>query len=331
MKRQDFNYELPLDLIAQFPASPRHAAKLLHYNQSNQTITHHQQVLAIMDYFEPGDLLVCNDTKVLPARFFGKKCTGGKVEVLMERLLSADEMLCHMRGAPKIGAMVILDGHYELRIIGRQHDLYHVQLNGNIIDILNEIGHMPLPPYIARPDEASDQHNYQTIFAQYEGSVAAPTAGLHFDELMLSQLAAKGIEMAAVTLHVGAGTFQPVRVDDIQDHIMHDEWYAVSDALIAKIKAAKRVIAIGTTSLRALESAARDDFKTKNGLTNLFITPGYQFKVIDGLMTNFHLPESSLLMLVAALIGHPELMRVYQEALAGRYRFFSYGDACLFL
>lgn len=331
MKRQDFNYELPHDLIAQFPASPRHAARLLHYNQSNQTITHHHQVLDIVNYFEPGDLLVCNDSKVLPARFFGKKPTGGKVEILMERLLSADEMLCHMRSAPKIGAMVILDGAYELTIIGRKHDLYHVKLNGNIIDILNEIGHMPLPPYITRPDDNNDKQHYQTIFAQHEGSVAAPTAGLHFDDMILKRLAAKGIDIAAVTLHVGAGTFQPVRVDDIRDHIMHDEWYCVSDALIAKIKAAKRVIAIGTTSLRALESAARDDFKTKIGLTNLFITPGYQFKVIDGLMTNFHLPESSLLMLVAALIGHAELMRVYEEALRLRYRFFSYGDACLFL
>lgn len=208
---------------------------------------------------------------------------------------------------------------------------YHVKLNGNIIDILNEIGHMPLPPYITRPDDNNDKQHYQTIFAQHEGSVAAPTAGLHFDDMILKRLAAKGIDIAAVTLHVGAGTFQPVRVDDIRDHIMHDEWYCVSDALIAKIKAAKRVIAIGTTSLRALESAARDDFKTKIGLTNLFITPGYQFKVIDGLMTNFHLPESSLLMLVAALIGHAELMRVYEEALRLRYRFFSYGDACLFL
>lgn len=257
--------------------------------------------------------------------------TGGHVEILMERILSVDEMLCHMRNAPKVGAQVLLDAGHELTVIGREHDLYHVKLNGNIIDILNEIGHMPLPPYIERPDDLSDKQNYQTIFAQHEGSVAAPTAGLHFDDCLLSKLAAKGVELASVTLHVGAGTFQPVRVDDIKDHIMHHEWYSVSDDLIVKIKAAKRVIAIGTTSLRALESAARDDFKNKVGLTNLFITPGYKFKVVQGLMTNFHLPESTLLMLVSALIGHPELMRVYEEAVRLRYRFFSYGDACLFL
>ena len=331
MKRQDFHYELPLDLIAQFPVSPRHASRLLHYNRVNQSITHHQQVLAIVDYFEPGDLLVCNDSKVLPARFFGKKLTGGHVEILMERILSVDEMFCHMRNAPKVGAQVLLDAGHELTVLGREHDLYHVKLNGNIIDILNEIGHMPLPPYIVRPDDLSDKQNYQTIFAQHEGSVAAPTAGLHFDDCLLNKLAAKGVALASVTLHVGAGTFQPVRVDDIKDHIMHHEWYSVSDDLIAKIKAAKRVIAIGTTSLRALESAARDDFKNKVGLTNLFITPGYEFKVINGLMTNFHLPESTLLMLVSALIGHTELMRVYEEAVRLRYRFFSYGDACLFL
>lgn len=331
MKRQEFHYELPLELIAQFPASPRHAARLLHYNKDNQTISHHQQVLEIVDYFEPGDLLVCNDTKVLPARFFGKKITGGQVEILMERMLTVDEMLCHMRSAPKIGGKVILDGMYELTVLGREHDLFHVKLNGPITDILNHIGHMPLPPYIDRPDDANDKQNYQTIFAQHEGSVAAPTAGLHFDQVLLDKLAQKGVEIASITLHVGAGTFQPVRVDNIKDHAMHYEWYAVSDALIAKIKAAKRVIAIGTTSLRALESAARDDFATKAGLTNLFITPGYKFKVIDGLMTNFHLPESTLLMLVSALIGHSELMRVYADAVRLRYRFFSYGDACLFL
>jgi S-adenosylmethionine:tRNA ribosyltransferase-isomerase len=331
MKRQDFYYELPLELIAKYPAIPRHSARLLHYHRLNQTITHASQVLDIVNYFEPGDLLVSNDTKVLPARFFGKKVTGGQVEVLMERLLTHDEMLCHMRSAPKPGGIVLLDGGYSLEVIGREHDLFHVKVNGNIVDILKEIGHMPLPPYIDRPDESSDQQNYQTIFAQHEGSVAAPTAGLHFDDILLNKLAEKGIEMATVTLHVGAGTFQPVRVDDIKDHVMHYEWYSITDELIAKIKSAKRVIAIGTTSLRAIESAARDDFKTKTGLTNLFITPGYEFKVIDGLMTNFHLPESTLLMLVSALIGHAELMRVYEEAVKAHYRFFSYGDACLFL
>jgi S-adenosylmethionine:tRNA ribosyltransferase-isomerase len=337
MLRQDFFYELPEHLIAQFPVYPRHTARLLAYSRANAQIAHHAKVLDIVDYFQEGDLLISNNTKVLPARFYAQKLSGGKVEVLMERMLSEHTMLCHMRSSksPKPGAEIVVNQKWSLKVLGREHDLFHVEANGSIVDMLYEVGHMPLPPYIQREDEESDKHNYQTIFAQHEGSVAAPTAGLHFDEVLLQKIKDKQVEMASVTLHVGAGTFQPVRVDEIKDHVMHYEWYEVSEELLEKIKqtkaSGKRVIAIGTTSLRALESAARNHFAHLSGLTNLFITPGYEFKVIDGLMTNFHLPESTLLMLVSALIGHEALMKVYQEAVHSSYRFFSYGDACLFI
>ncbi|HBB53427.1 MAG TPA: tRNA preQ1(34) S-adenosylmethionine ribosyltransferase-isomerase QueA [Legionellales bacterium] len=337
MLRQDFNYELPEHLIAQFPVYPRHTARLLAYSRAQDSIQHHTQVLDIVDYFQAGDLLISNDTKVLPARFYAQKTSGGKVEVLMERMLSETTMLCHIRSSksPKAGAEILVNEQWSLKVLGREHDLFHVEANGSIVKMLNEVGHMPLPPYIQRADEESDKTSYQTIFAKHEGSVAAPTAGLHFDEVLLKKLQDKQVDMASVTLHVGAGTFQPVRVDAIKDHVMHYEWYEVSPELLAKIKKTKaygnRVIAVGTTSLRALESAARNDFAKLSGLTNLFITPGYEFQVIDGLMTNFHLPESTLLMLVSALIGHEPLMRVYQEAVSLSYRFFSYGDACLFI
>ncbi len=337
MYRQDFYYDLPAHLIAQYPASPRHSARLLAYLMATNEIQHRQQVLEIVDYFQEGDLLISNNTKVLPARFFAKKSTGGKIEVLLERMLSSQVMLCHIRSSksPKPGAEIYINDKWQMKVLGRVGDLFEVELNGSIVEMLNHVGHMPLPPYIQRHDEENDKHDYQTIFAKYEGSVAAPTAGLHFDEVLLQKLKDKHIEIAHITLHVGAGTFQPVRADKIEDHVMHHEWYEVSSELIAQIKQTKasggRVIAVGTTSLRALESAARDDFKQLSGLTNLFITPGYRFKVIDGLMTNFHLPESTLLMLVSALIGKDEMLRVYQEAVAQSYRFFSYGDACLFI
>jgi S-adenosylmethionine:tRNA ribosyltransferase-isomerase len=337
MYRQDFFYDLPPELIAQYPAQPRSSSRLLAYLRQHDELMHHQHVLDLVDYLNPGDLLISNDTKVLPARFFAKKTTGGHVEVLFERLLADNRMLCHMRSSKsaKIGSKIVVNDEWQLTVLGRHEDLFEVKVNGLVVDLLYACGHMPLPPYIERADEASDVENYQTIFAEHEGSVAAPTAGLHFDSLLMEKLNQKNISMMSVTLHVGAGTFKPVRADLIKDHIMHYEWYDVSDAVIQQIQDVKqnggRVIAVGTTSLRALESAARDDFKTKQGLTNLFITPGYQFKVIDGLMTNFHLPESTLLMLVAALIGHEKLMDIYQEAVKQKYRFFSYGDACLFL
>lgn len=337
MRRQDFYYELPPHFIAQYPAHPRHSARLLAYQKTNALITHHEKVLEIVKYFSPGDLLLCNDTKVLPARFYGHKTTGGQIEVLVERLLTDSRMLCHIRASksPKAGSYIVINSKWQLLVEGRVGDLFDVTLNGALMEMLTEVGHMPLPPYINRADEVRDVADYQTIFAKHLGSVAAPTAGLHFDEVLLEALHQKQVEMASVTLHVGAGTFLPVRVDNIAEHVMHQEWYDVSASLLDKIEDCKkrggRVIAIGTTALRAIESAARDDFKTCRGLTNLFITPGFSFKVIDGLMTNFHLPESTLLMLVSALIGKSELMRVYQEAIHENYRFFSYGDACLFL
>lgn len=337
MYRQDFYYDLPQNLIAQHPANPRSSSRLLAYNSNKGEVVHHESVLGILDYLGPNDLLISNNTKVLPARFFAKKETGGQVEILFERLLAENRMICHIRASksPKIGSAIIVNSQWELTVLGRLEDLFEVEVNGLVVDLLYACGHMPLPPYIARPDEDSDKENYQTIFAKHEGSVAAPTAGLHFDDLLMNKLAEKKVPMMSITLHVGAGTFKPVRADLIKDHIMHYEWYEVSKEVVEKIQEVKaaggRVIAIGTTSLRALESAAKDNFKTLSGLTNLFITPGYQFKVIDGLMTNFHLPESTLLMLVAALIGHEKLMHIYQEAVRLEYRFFSYGDACLFL
>jgi S-adenosylmethionine:tRNA ribosyltransferase-isomerase len=337
MRRQDFHYELPPELIAQYPVNPRHASRLLVFERTTQTITHRTQVLDMVDYLQPGDLLVLNNTKVLPARFFAKKMTGGQVEVLVERLLSDNSMLCHMRASKsaKPGTEIIVDEQWRMTVIGRNHDLFEVEVNGSIVEMLHAVGHMPLPPYIERPDDESDLERYQTVFAKHEGSVAAPTAGLHFDEVLLKKLHDKNIEIRYVTLHVGAGTFQPVRADELKDHVMHYEWYDIDEEVVDKIrdthKKNGRVIAVGTTVLRALESAARDNFKTLEGLTNLFITPGYQFKVINGLMTNFHLPESTLLMLVAALIGHLQMLHIYKEAVQLKYRFFSYGDACLFL
>ena len=337
MRRQDFNYELPPHLIAQYPAHPRHTSRLLAYQREGERLRHHSQVTDMVDYLQEGDLLICNNSKVLPARFYGHKPTGGRVEVLFERLLDTNQMLCHLRvsKSPQIGGKIVVNEKWELTVCGRQGDMFEVSVNGVVVDMLYEVGHMPLPPYIERADEPSDKDDYQTIFAKHLGSVAAPTAGLHFDDVMLSKIKEKNIEIEAVTLHVGAGTFKPVRADHIADHEMHYEWYEVSDETMKKIQQTKdrghRVIAIGTTALRALESASQHGLKGGRGLTNLFITPGYQFKVIDGLMTNFHLPESTLLMLVSALIGHQKLMEIYQQAIAAKYRFFSYGDACLFL
>jgi len=337
MKRQDFYYELPEALIAKYPKEPRHAARLLVYQRQAQTLQHQPQVLDIIQYLQPNDLLISNNTKVLPARMYANKMTGGKVEILFERLLSAQRMLAHLRASKplKPGQKLVFEDDWTLTMQGRVEGLFELEANGAILDLLYTHGHVPLPPYLERPDEAADHERYQTIFAEHEGSVAAPTASLHFDQHLLDRLQAHGVSMGFVTLHVGAGTFQPVRADLIQDHVMHEEWYQISPELVEQIQTTRskggRVIAVGTTALRALESAAQDGLKPQQGFTKLFITPGYQFKVIDGLMTNFHLPESSLMMLVAALIGHEKLMDIYQEAIAHQYRFFSYGDACLFL
>ncbi len=337
MKRQDFNYDLPPELIAQYPLKNRSDSRLMIYNRSTGTHEHHL-FKSLSDFLESGDLLVMNNSKVIPARFYGKKPTGGKVEFLIERLLENQTFLAHIKTSKSLqpGALVELDDDWRVVVLGRQDDLFHCQLNGCLDTMLQQMGHVPLPPYITRQDESMDLSRYQTVYAEHKGSVAAPTAGLHFDEAILTELQAKGIRIAYSTLHVGAGTFRPVRCDDILEHKMHAERYMMSEALCQAVKETKkigkRVIAVGTTSLRCLESAAQlGELKAGSFDTDIFIYPGYQFKLCDGLLTNFHLPESTLLMLVSAFIGHPEAMALYQTAIQHQYRFFSYGDASLLL
>ncbi len=336
MKKHDFYFELPSELIAQYPLANRSDSRLLFYNREQKNEYGHHQFRDIADFLNPGDLLVMNDTRVIPARLYGQKRSGGKVELLVERITGTNTFLAHIKAskALKAGGIIQLDQGYQLEVIERQDDLFLCQAPIAVLDLVQRLGHMPLPPYITRHDELSDKDRYQTVYAKYEGSVAAPTAGLHFDETVLTKIKAKGVQIAYVTLHVGAGTFRPVRCDDIKDHKMHNEHFTVSADLCAQVEATKasgnRVIAVGTTALRSLESAAADGFlKACSRDTNIFIYPGYQFKVCDGLMTNFHLPESTLLMLVSAFMGYPEAMALYQEAIAKKYRFFSYGDTSL--
>lgn len=337
MNRQDFYFDLPPDLIAQYPLPNRSDSRLLHYNRQNGQYGHHQ-FKDFSEFLEPGDLLVMNNSKVIPARFFGIKETGGQVEFLVERLLQDNCFLAHIKASktPRSGMKIFLENNWQIQIIAKLDDLYHCSVEGDIEQLLQEVGHIPLPPYITRQDEQLDLERYQTVYALHKGSVAAPTAGLHFDDFVLAQLKEKGINFAYSTLHVGAGTFRPVRCEALNDHKMHSEQFVVSESLceaVNKTKAnKKRVIAVGTTAMRSLESAASDgQLKPCTGDTDIFIYPGYQFKICDGLLTNFHLPESTLLMLVSAFIGHPQAMALYQEAIEQRYRFFSYGDASLLI
>lgn len=280
-------------------------------------------------------LLVFNNTKVIPARLYGKKQTGGKIEILIERVINSHQAIAHIKAskAPKPGTLIELDDGYVCTVEGRVDDLFQLDFNHlNILDLLDKIGHIPLPPYITRADDASDLTRYQTVFAKESGAVAAPTAGLHFDLAMLDKVKAKNIATAFVTLHVGSGTFQPVRVENLAEHLMHKEYFAVSEQTVEAVNAARarggRVIAIGTTAVRALESASKSGvLSTGFGDTDLFITPGYQFKSVDAMLTNFHLPESTLLMLVSAFAGYEPVMQAYQHAIDESYRFFSYGDA----
>jgi S-adenosylmethionine:tRNA ribosyltransferase-isomerase len=281
---------------------------------------------------------VLNDSKVIPARLYGQKGTGGKVELLVERITDQYTFLAHIKAskALRAGGIIRLGQGHQLAILGREDDLFVCRSNIEVLELLSLLGHLPLPPYITRQDETSDENRYQTVYAKYAGSVAAPTAGLHFDESVLSDLCSKGVNIAYVTLHVGAGTFRPVRCDNIKEHKMHSEYFSLGSELVAAVKstkaAGKRVIAVGTTALRSLESAASDgELKPCSKDTDIFIYPGYQFKIVDGLMTNFHLPESTLLMLVSAFIGHEQAMELYQEAIRNEYRFFSYGDTSLLL
>ncbi len=339
MKTKDFDFTLPEELIAQYPEVNRTDSRLMRYTRTTKQ-TEHTVFTALIDALEPGDLLVMNNSRVIPARLFGKKITGGKLELLLERLITDKQFLAHIKAskAPRAGTEIELDDNWRICVIEKQDDLYLCELIGEGVldDMFHAIGHIPLPPYITRQDEAPDFERYQTVYAKHKGSVAAPTAGLHFDDTILQQLKDKGVEIAFVTLHVGAGTFRPVRVDNLSEHHMHTEHFHVDSTLceaVARAKAAnKRVVAVGTTALRSLESAAADgSLKPMSAATNLFIYPGYTFHVCDGLLTNFHLPQSTLLMLVAAFIGHQEVLALYQEAVKKRYRFFSYGDAMLLL
>jgi S-adenosylmethionine:tRNA ribosyltransferase-isomerase len=290
----------------------------------------------VLDLIEPGDLMVFNDTRVIPARLFGQKESGGKVEVLVERVLDSKRALTHMRSSrsPKPGAKLILDGGIEAEMIARHENLFELRflIEGNLVEVLEQFGHMPLPPYMKREDQLSDRERYQTVYNKKPGAVAAPTAGLHFDDQLLAELAAKGVNSAFVTLHVGAGTFQPVKVDNIDEHVMHSEYIEVSADVCEQVKQTRanggRIIAVGTTSVRSLESASQNgDIEPFFGDSDIFIFPGYEFKSVDAMITNFHLSESTLLMLVSAFSGYDHIKNAYQQAVEQEYRFFSYGDA----
>jgi len=335
MKKSDFNYPLPEALIAQKPLAERDASRLLCMDRDTGRIID-RQFTDFIDLIDQHDLLIFNDTKVIPARLFGKKQSGGKVEILIERILDNHRAIAHVRSSKssKAGTLIELDNGYCCEVLGRADDLFHLEFKGDnsLLTLLEQIGHMPLPPYITREDDASDLTRYQTVFAREAGAVAAPTAGLHFDQAMMDKLKAKGVQTAFVTLHVGSGTFQPVRVEDLSEHLMHKEYFAVLPEIVAAVHQARarggRVIAIGTTAVRALESASKSgQLEAGFGDTDLFITPGYQFKSVDAMLTNFHLPESTLLMLVSAFAGYEPIMNAYRHAIDQSYRFFSYGDA----
>jgi S-adenosylmethionine:tRNA ribosyltransferase-isomerase len=338
MKITDFDFTLPQKLIAKYPTSERTASRMLRLDGNTGEVVH-GQFTDILDILRPGDLLIFNNTRVIPARLFGQKSSGGKIEVMLERVLSDNTALAHIRASksPKAGALLDMEGGLQVEVLGRQDALFHIAFLGgeNVFDLLERYGHMPLPPYIDRPDEESDKERYQTVYNKMPGAVAAPTAGLHFDQALLKALTAKGVDSAFVTLHVGAGTFQPVRVENIEDHLMHAEFAQVSDDVVAKIFATKaagnRVIAVGTTSVRSVESAAHQQ---QDALiapllsdTSIFIYPGFNFKVIDAMITNFHLPQSTLMMLISAFAGRDHVMQAYAQAIEQEYRFFSYGDA----
>ncbi|QDQ86964.1 tRNA preQ1(34) S-adenosylmethionine ribosyltransferase-isomerase QueA [Alcaligenaceae bacterium SJ-26] len=332
----DFNYDLPAELIAQTPAISRRGSRLLHLDAESRL--HDRQFIDLPNLLRSGDLLVFNNTRVIKARLHGHKASGGKVEVLVERILDGFRALCHVRASksPGPGMSLHLAEAFDAEVIGRQGELFELQFPDDPLTLLEQHGALPLPPYITHAADEVDDQRYQTVYAAQPGAVAAPTAGLHFDEAMLAQLDDQGIARAFVTLHVGAGTFQPVRVDNLRDHVMHAERFVVPTEVLAQCArtraAGGRVIAVGTTSVRALEAAAAQAEEdtvgaTRQGDTRLFITPGYRFRAVDALITNFHLPQSTLLMLVSALAGMEPIRRAYAHAVAERYRFFSYGDA----
>ena len=334
MLRQDYDFELPDELIAQYPASSRDGSRLLLLDGATGGYSDRQfgDLAALLN---PDDLLVFNDTRVIPARLFGKKETGGRVEILVERLLDRDKCLAHVQASktPREGSLIILEGGIELQVGGRRGDLFELELAEGpaLTVVLQEQGHTPLPPYIRRADEALDADRYQTVYARKPGAVAAPTAGLHFTRKLIAELEKRGVDCVYVTLHVGAGTFQPIREDVIENHRMHSEWFEVSEAVCEQVDAAKqagrRVIAVGTTSVRCLEAATVDGrLQPFQGDTDIFIYPGFEFRTVDAMITNFHLPGSTLLLLVCAFAGRENILRAYRHAVEAGYRFFSYGD-----
>lgn len=330
----DFDYHLPPELIAQHPASQRTASRLLHLDTNGGL--HDRQFPDLLDQLSPGDVMVFNNTRVIKARLHGEKDTGGRVEILVERLLANNRVLAHVRASksPKPGSALMLGpDRIPVRMLARHDDLFELEFPDEVLPLLDSQGEVPLPPYIEHGADASDEQRYQTVYASQPGAVAAPTAGLHFDEAMLAAIDARGVIRAEVTLHVGAGTFLPVRVEKIAEHVMHAEWYRVDATVADAVNACKarggRVIAVGTTSVRSLESAARHGMPLTPQAedTRLFITPGFDWRVVDALVTNFHLPKSTLMMLISSFAGRDPVMRAYAHAVAQRYRFFSYGDA----
>jgi len=335
MKLSDFDFDLhiPNALIAQYPSEKRTDSRLLVVQDDFINATFSQ----LDEFLKPKDLLILNDTKVIPARLFGRKESGGKVEILVERLINDFQALVMVKAsrAPKIGSYIVLENDKQVKVIDKASGLYKVSFGSNsILTLLNEIGHVPLTPYIERIDGKEDLVRYQTVYAKNDGAIAAPTAGLHFDEPLLSNLNSYGVEHAFVTLHVGAGTFQPVKVDDIKDHQMHSEYFEVCQETVDKIVTTKanggRIVAVGTTAVRTLESIAlQGELSSAKGDTDIFIYPGFEFRLVDAMITNFHLPKSSLLMLVSAFIGVEKMLQIYQYAIEEKYRFFSYGDVML--
>ncbi|MEZ9130872.1 tRNA preQ1(34) S-adenosylmethionine ribosyltransferase-isomerase QueA [Vibrio breoganii] len=342
MQVSDFHFDLPDELIARYPMPDRTSSRLLQLT-GNSGEVQDKNFTDMLDLVGEGDLLVFNNTRVIPARVFGRKASGGKIEVLVERMVDEHTILAHVRSSksPKPGTELFLGDkdQYAAVMVARHDALFEIRFTSDkaVLQILEEVGHMPLPPYIDRPDEDSDQERYQTVYNEKPGAVAAPTAGLHFDDEILEKIKEKGANLAFVTLHVGAGTFQPVRVDNILEHHMHAEYVEVTQEVVDAINETKakggRVIAVGTTSVRSLESAAQDavrkgtELKPFFGDTDIFIYPGYEFQLIDCLLTNFHLPESTLIMLVSAFAGYDNVMGAYLHAVEHKYRFFSYGDA----
>jgi S-adenosylmethionine:tRNA ribosyltransferase-isomerase len=336
-KLEDFAYELPEKLIAHYPTKQRTDSRLFCLNKATGAIQH-KKFKDILNFINPGDLLVLNNTQVIPARLFAKKTTGGKVEILIEKIVDKKRISAQLKSSKslKLGTILILETGVSLEIIARTGNIFElvflIEPNTSILELLNKIGHIPLPPYIQRADELFDWERYQTVFASSPGAIAAPTAGLHFDEDLLMQLKAKGVNIAYITLHVGSGTFQPIRSARLEDHRMHNEHVTVSKTVCEQISLTKqnnkRIIAVGTTVVRSLETATlNSEIKPFVGSTDLFIYPGFNFRCIDVIITNFHLPRSTLLMLVCAFAGYERVMQSYYEAIKQNYRFFSYGDA----